>query len=126
MDGGKLQYNVWRYYRIGDGKRFDEEPEPISLKADITVPFQHDHLSFGKATEKTKKSDIIYCSEPMCVKSFTSVYKMLKHLDFEKHDFQQTKSSSMEKVKDNWVKRFCLDSDVRSLPSSEIENERRV
>ena len=39
----------------------------------------------------------------MCIKSFPSVEKMLQHLDFEKHDFGQSKASAMEKIKNNWV-----------------------
>lgn len=72
----------------------------------------------GKVSEKTEKNDIIYCFEPMCIKSFPSVEKMSQHLDFEKHDFGQSKALTMEKIKNNWVNQFTLDSDTRSLPSS--------
>ena len=42
----------------------------------------------------------------MCVKSFSSVDLMLKHLDLGKHEYQVTKSSQLTKIKDKWVERF--------------------
>ena len=109
QEGDELKYHAWQYYGIGEGKRFDVGDVPISLKVDVIVSFEKHHVSVGKAGRESKKHEIIYCSEPMCIKSFSSVDKMLHHLDFGKHEFQPTKSSSMDKVKDNWVKRFCVD-----------------
>ena len=94
---GKLKYYVWQYYRIGDGKQYNIGCEPISLKADIAVPFQQEQISLRNVGDITKNNDIIYYSEPMCIKSFPSVEKMLQHLDFEKHDFGKSKVSTMEK-----------------------------
>ena len=60
--------------------------EPGSLKADAAVPFQHEHLFLGKVGGKTKKNDLIYCSEPICVNSryfrsvWTGVYQFWAHL----------------------------------------------
>ena len=86
---GKLKHHVWQYYGIGDGKQYNVGCEPVSLKADVVVPFQHEYLSLRKVGEKTKKNDIIYYSEPMCIKSFLSVKKVLQHLNFGKHGFGQ-------------------------------------
>ena len=54
----------------------------------------------------------------MYIKSFPSVKSMLQHLDIEKNDFGQSKASTIEKIRDNWVNQFSLDSDTRSSPSS--------
>jgi hypothetical protein len=99
--------------------QFAVGPVPSSLKSKIIVPFKENHLSLGRAHSKSKKVDIIYCSEPLCIKSFSSVDNMLRHLDYGKHEVGQTSASSMEKVKDNWVRRFCLDNDDRSTITNE-------
>ena len=36
---GKLKYHVWQYYGIEDGKQYNVGRVPISLKADVAVPF---------------------------------------------------------------------------------------
>ena len=65
---------------------------------------------------KPKSDEIAYCSEPMCVKSFSFVDLMIKPLDFGKHEFQPTNSSTMSKVRDQWVKRSIADGGSKTLP----------
>ena len=104
VDDRQPQYHVWQYYGIGNGKSFKVGKEPEILKHTIKVPFESNHTSYGRASKASKK-EIIYCSEPMCVKSFSSVDLMLKHLNYGKHEYQSTKSSQMDRVKDG-----CSDS----------------
>ena len=85
---------MWQYYGIGDGKEFNIGKEPLSPKWETITSFKDAHLSTGKVLlSGAKKKEVVYCSEPMCVKSFTSVDRMLKHLDYGKHEFQATASS---------------------------------
>ena len=80
VDDRQPQYHVWQYYGIGNGKSFKVGKEPEILKHTIKVPLESNHTSYGRASKASKK-EIIYCSEPMCVKSFSSVDLMLKHLN---------------------------------------------
>ena len=68
--GNKKMYHVWQYYAIGCGKLFQAGKEPISPKHRIKIPFKQQHLSTGKACSNNKKKEVVYCSEPMCVKVF--------------------------------------------------------
>ena len=96
-NGNKLRYHVWRYHDIGDGIQCDIGPVPLSLNNEVTMQFKYKHLLLGKASSsKLKKIDIIYCSETLCVKSFSSVDVMLKHSNFGKHEFGETSSRSMK------------------------------
>ena len=122
MVNNQMKYHVWRYHGLGDGKTYNVGQAPTSLRSKVSVPFQEKHLSLGKAGPKASKNDIIYCSEPLCIKSFTSVDQMLQHLDTEKHEFEKTSASSMDKVKDNWVSRFCLNNDERSASTSKFQD----
>jgi len=116
VDEQEPKYHVWQYYGIGKGKLCNVGIEPLIVKRKITIPFKNDHLSFGRAkvTQEAKK-DIVYCSEPMSIKSFSSVDLLLKHLDYGRHEYQATKSSQMLCLRDQWVKRFT-DGDAKSLP----------
>ena len=113
----EMKYHVRQNYSIGEGKVFSVGEEPISVRDKVTITFRQGYLSVGKAASvKLKSDEIVYCSEPMCVKSFLSVDLMIKHLDFGKHEFQPTNSSTMSKVRDQWVKRFIAHGGLKALP----------
>jgi len=122
VDEQEPKYHVWQYYGIGKGKLCNVGIEPLIVKRKITIPFKNDHLSFGRAkvTQEAKK-DIVYCSEPMSIKSFSSVDLLLKHLDYGRHEYQATKSSQMlcfERSMGQTIHRWRCKKSTRREPNS--------
>ena len=120
-ENNKLMYHVWQYYGIGIGKSFPVGQQPCSPKYTVTVPFQNNHLSLGKAVkEKKGRKEVILCSEPMCIKTFESVDQMLHHLDFETHLYASSNVTQLSTVSDKWVKRFSVSEPKHVIDKSVV------
>ena len=63
----------------------------------------------------------MFCAVAMCKKSFESVDCMLYHLNYEEHEYDDTKTATqLSKVADKWVQRFSVEesNDVASSSGS--------
>ena len=108
-DGKK--FRVWQYFGIGKGKEFKVGPLPTTPEYKVVIPFQQGHNSHGTVMAAKKKKTNVFCTEPMCKKSFDSVDAMLHHVDYEEHDFVISRHvTQLAGVADKWVARFTVDS----------------
>ena len=110
---GKLKHHVWQYYWIGDSKQYNVGCEPVSLKADVVVPFLaksgwenkeewHNLLFWNKVYQI-----ISICKKSVATSQFWKAWFWTK--------VSYAKASAMEKIKDNWVNRFSSASDTHHI-----------
>ena len=116
----KATLHVWQFYDIGCGKTFPVSDSPTAPKHTITIPFEAENISFGRAKKQPTDKEIIYCPEVMCTLSFTSITSLCKHLNFGEHVYTTKNVPQIEKVKDMWVERFSVGSS-KSLPKRQFE-----
>ena len=83
---------------------------PSSPNYTVTVLFDNDHLLLGKTITQKMEKEVLSCSEPMCSEYFDSVEKMLYHLNYEDHVYDDSagNKSQLSKMSDRWVERFAI------------------
>lgn len=119
-ENGEKMFHTWQYYGIGEGNKCKVNIEPPVPKHSVEKSFGTDLQSSkcGKVSVQGKdEKSIIYCTDPMCIKSFSTPEKLMRHLDFEKHQYNTDNVSQMSKVTDKWVSRY----QVEAYTSTETE-----
>ena len=106
-DKNKVQYQVWQYSGIGNGKKFQVSGKPVAPTYEEKKPFFHIGDTFGYVKSKSdENTPDIPCTKEACILRFPTYKKLENHLNCGRHKFEETTKTQLSKVTDNWVRRY--------------------
>ena len=98
-DKNKVQYQVWQYSGIGNGKKFQVSGKPVAPTYEEKKPFFHIGDTFGYVKSKSdENTPDIPCTKEACILRFPT-YKKLENIltmavinlkKRQRHNFQKS------------------------------------